>query len=436
MPVAPYSSKIIHNARHFAGCHRPKHHTYSCATIGLCINLFNTAGITAAAVVKVLEVLRDFTSGLDSIPCANSIRDWHQKWALSELVKPGAILHGPSKSTEWAMLCDISISIGGQRIFLVLGRELTSATTHRALRFEDVSVLAIGVQQQQSWNTQRIKSFLLERVVNKYTIRYAVTDKGPCIAKAMKDLGIERVDDIGHACARHLKKQHDQTANYEALIKGCTHFSRYNTLTEGCRVKPPKLRGTARFMSVAELAYHCVQLINWRKAPLGTLFNGVVCHEGMRAKLDWLVPLEKYVIHLNYTCRAIRRVESVLKHHGVSQQTQAWVYRKLVCDPEMTQLGDATKAMLTDYVNEQYEISKRLKIDRVLCSTDIVESCFGTFKYRVPKQPGLRSAFLNIATYGRRLIDPKRIAKAMETHTTRQVKEHISEQLIMKRNVA
>lgn len=433
--AAPTPTNIVHWANLFDVNACPKHHTFTFLVIGLCLNLIEQAGLSPAQVVQVLKCIRPLVDGLYRIPCRRSIADWHSKWAVYQLTNNKPAITQEQEMRHWAVLCDISIVLGGKRILLVLGVDLSHYNFGTALRLQDVNVLAVGVQDQRSWTAKRIVTFFRKRVLNFCKVDYAVTDGGPSLVKAMKVLRLERVDDISHAVARHLKARHVKREDYQALIKGSTHFRRYNTLTKSCRLRPPQLRGTARFMNITPLARWACEVLDWMAATPGTLYRNLVCDAQIRQKFEWLLPLQDYVRHLDAQCQGLRLVEKVLKQYGVGRHTLIWWRRQNQRRIELRKLDQSSRLMVQEYLDHQVDIARRVGRYQVLCSTDLVESSFGRFKHRSTKHPKMSKSCLRIATYGQPILEGRAIAEIMESHTMEKVTKYIQEELFFQQKV-
>lgn len=404
----------------------PKYHTYSLGIIALALDLASHAGLGNRKVVEVLKVLNKYLGTFDRLPSYNTVRDWVAKrgyYQLSEL----RCATGPSAT--WAIIVDVSIRVGGQRLLLVLGVNLKEYNFDRPLAFSDVRVLSLGLRHEKSWSGAAIKSHLKKHVLKYYKVVYLVSDSGPGIKLAARELGLPRIDDVSHAFARILKREYNHRSDFEAFIKKCTHVRRYNTINPDSHLRPPQLRGTARFMNVAPL-------IKWATGMLEVLdHEGVTYYKGKsftarhRAKVAWLLELRAFVGQLAATLKMTDKISQWIKCHGLSIQTVAWAKISLENNPQRSLINRSVYQEILGYLDGELIKVGQLELPTVICSTDVIESFFGKYKESIPKVAMVNSHTLRIVTYGQEIQSMAQVKKMMEYTNLKQLRLWRDQQL-------
>jgi len=411
----------------------PKHHTYSLGLMALALDLASYASLGNRKVVEVLKVVSKYLGIFDQLPCYNTIRNWVAKRSYYHLCQ----LHSsPGSSTTWAIIVDVSIRVGGQRLLLVLGVNLDEYGFDRPLTYGDVRVLSLGLRHEKSWSGAAIKSHLKEQVLPHYSIAYLVSDSGPNIKLAARELGISRIDDISHAFARILKRQYNKRSDFELFVKKCTHLRRYNTINPDSHLRPPQLRGTARFMNIAPLIKWAVGMLEVLDNKGATHYKGKAFTTRHRTKVEWLIELRDFVNQLQATLEMTDKISQRVKHHGLSLQTVAWAKINLENSSQKSLIEQSVYLEIIDYLDGELATVQQLKLPVVICSTDIIESFFGKYKESIPKVAMVSSHALRIVTYGKEIQNMAQVKKMMECTNLEQLRIWRDQQLIQDRLLA
>jgi len=230
---------------------RPKFHTYDLITIGLALDLAST-GLSNRAIPKVLKMIQRYVAVGFTVPSYGSVRNW--------VAKRGCYLLDPlsrkeSLDNDWCIIVDVSISIGAQRLLVVVGVDLSKYDHSLPLQLSDIEVLGLTTRTLEGWPAAAVAEYLEEQILAHYSVAYMVSDAGPNLKRAAQDLGLERIDDISHSIAASVKAAYTQLDGFEYFIKKCIHLRRYNGLNDFIGIRPPLLRGKARFMNISGLIY-------------------------------------------------------------------------------------------------------------------------------------------------------------------------------------
>ncbi len=111
-----------------------------------------------------------FRLAFKKIPSHTTIRNWACKMGYYRVHKE------VEKSKElWLILIDESISLGNEKILLVLGMPLSKVVFGQALHLSELRVLSMEVCK--TWTGETIHS-VLEKVSKNYPIGYIISDEG------------------------------------------------------------------------------------------------------------------------------------------------------------------------------------------------------------------------------------------------------------------
>ena len=121
--------------------------------------------------VQVLLCLRLVSSRLNQklVPSYNSIRNWCCKAGYHRLVYEGSVEEG-----EWVYFVDESISLGKERILLVLGIPVNRLDFKKSLSLDSMRVLSIELSK--SWKGQDIAA-VLSKLRERFPMAYVVSDE-------------------------------------------------------------------------------------------------------------------------------------------------------------------------------------------------------------------------------------------------------------------
>ena len=273
-------------------------------------------------------------------------------------------------SKNYALVIDESITIGSQKLLLVLG--IPSQHPGHALRQEDIQVLGMFVAA--SWNSEDVKE-KLELIMKSvsHNADYIVSDGGHNLAKAASLAGIPRHQDIGHSFGTILESQYkkDQEFNDFVTLMGKARLQHH--LTPMAYLLPPNQRSISRFLN-------CFDWVEWAKKMLG-VFGGLSQKE--QEAFAFVKDHEALINELDQVMNCFRVVEARIKNEGLSfatcLQCKSFIYKTLLQSTCRRAMMVGTKMFL--YLDEEKKFLKG-KDDVHNLSSDIIESTFGIFKSR------------------------------------------------------
>jgi len=389
---------------------KPKYHSYSIQIIMLCMFLRQKGNCSLRSTSSILRIVALILDLELSYPSRSSIQNWEKKLGYSRLKKES------KKGKKWVLIIDESISIGKQKILLILGVEVSNYKMNSALRFKEVSVLCIAIGS--SWKGESIAAEIKKIKARKFSILYSVSDEGTNIAKALKISKIRHIKDCTHSIGNLLKKQYKDNELFVLFRKKCGELRREVYLGENAIIIPPKQRTKGRFLNLQPLS-------NWAYKMLLLLEKeGDELSPEQREKLSWLKEYKILVLEIYMQCKTMNELFKIMKNKGLSAQNIE------VCKEILN------KSNVTDFfkkgVEEYMATNLKLAINEnvLICCSDIIESYFGKYKGLLSQTSSqvITDSCLCIANFSQN-FNEKEIKRAMEEIKIVDLKNWKQEQL-------
>lgn len=398
------------------------HHSYSAEQIQLCVELRSTGGCSYRGCLRVLQVL-SFCLGLELFsPSASSIRNWEIKLgyytvheALDEVV-----------CSDYALIIDESITIGGQKMLLFLGVALSSYNFDKPLSMVDVDILYIAVSK--SWKAPEIL-VELQGIQNRgYHFKYCCCDNGNNLRKVLKMSEIPHVEDCTHALGKLLEKRYKNDTVFKTFTQKSNLFKRQIALSVYAHFIPPKQRAKGRFLNLAAISHWSTRMLGvleaYQKQPMK--------YKQEIEKLAWLGEYADFIKQLESQQSLLESIWKVLKTEGLSKATQLKCHKLI----RKSTVEDSFKTDIKDYLKRN--LKKVEDLENLICSSDIIESIFGKMKNKLSANPqaGLTETCLAVANYGKKTT-VHQIKQAMENTKIVDIqqwrKENMPESILQKK---
>ena len=344
--------------------------------------------------------------------------DWVHKVGLYQLSRK------KEKADDWVIVLDHSIQLGPEKLFVVLGIRESEIDFSRALRFQDLEPLLLVAKEK--WNGEAVRDCLLKVKALMGNIIYAVGDYGSDIKKGLQLAEIKHVHDIGHRIALILQRIYEKDEQYQEFMNDLTKMTKKLAQTEFAYIIPPKRRNKSRFQNISIT-------INWAIKVLRRLRGRKIGKE-VRQKIKWVKKYQQLIEELSAINAVICEIEKILKSNGLSKKTLKRCTR--ISKKLTTERGKIVAKQIAEYLKES--ISLLPENDTILCSSDILESCFGKYKNYLSNNSmaGITNLVLCIAAFTSSLEECE-IKEALETTTVTEVrrwtKKHVGKTLLQKR---
>jgi hypothetical protein len=384
----------------------PAKHRYPVAIIWLCIQFQMYGGVSFRACRHCIAELCLILSLNCGVPSHVSIRNWACKCGYFRLQQHLADSKVPS---TYAVIVDESISIGAERLLLVLGLPLENWSFQKPVSLSDVQVLSLRVGQQ--WKAEQVSDVLSE-VEKSYKIAYIVSDRGNNLVKSYEQNAYIHLPDITHVIANALEKMY-KNALFIEMNQICGGLRRRWYMSKSAPLMPPSQRKKARFHNIFTLAVWAKQI----KQIYETL------DKEQQKELEWFIKNTAIIDEMLCLRAMVSQLSDCLKTEGFNQTTQLKVLQILTdCQtPKTLYFKQQIEGYLIDLCQKQ---QKNQLPKTLFCCSDIIETAFGKFKYKISTNSigGITEFALTIANFGT-TFSRDEIIKSMESIKIQHLKD-------------
>lgn len=362
-------------------------------------------------------------------PSHVSIRNWTLKMGYYELT------HQKQKSDDWIAILDHSIQFGREKILVVLGiKESDFFKLNRPLQYTDLTTLLIV--SKSNWNGTLVSIELkkLENEIGK--IKYAVADYGSDLKNGLVLSMIPHIHDLSHLIALLMQKLYVNDHKYNEFKSRMINMRHKFVQTDIAAIVPPKGRKKSEYQSFDKI-------IEWANTALNLVNNKlndpeqITCLQEyfetktldrIKTELSWVSNYSELITELSIINCTVKEVEKELKHNGLSKSSFEKCVRML--GKLKSNKGKTLKEQLIIKMNQQIQLLSNT--DKILFSSDILESIFGKYKNRVSENPmaSITSLMLIIAAFTCNLTEES-VKKSIETVKVADIKKWSNENVVI-----
>ena len=352
--------------------------------------------LSLRAVPRVLTAVFGFLSGCAAgrMMAWTTVRGWLMRlgwYALHRTLE---------RAGDWAYLIDHTVQIGVVKCFAVVGIRLSRLPyPARCLQLEDLNLIALEPMSHSSAAT--VEKALEEAALRTGVPRLIVSDEGTDVRG-----GIERYRDahhdqtvatcdLAHKGANLLRKllEADELWSGYAARLGTTKAKLQQT-SLACFASPT-LRPKVRFMNLAaplRWARWCLRALDqpWPAEPTVSERQqsvlATIDREHLEARLGWLRDYREAIERWSQWHEVIQVVVRHVRRHGIERNTVATLRGRLAKLNLLPSAQAAAEEMI-GFVADQATVL-RPGVERLIASTEILESLFGNFKNLEQQQSG------------------------------------------------
>lgn len=343
-----------------AAAARPPRHTYRYPAIQLALALVLQVGVSFRAASKVfVEINLCFGLHIGD-PTHTTIRNWTRKQGVGNFKEKGYF-----NDQQWVLIADESVQFGNKKLLLVAAVPAHHGFEKGYLTYADLTPLVLQVSS--SWKAEAIADALREAIAVEQ-VAYAVSDLGCNLVKAFRLLGIPCVEDVNHQFSWIMQRLLENDATYKRYAKKLSSLRAKLSLSQLARIVPPNQRIMSRYMNLTPLFEWGARMLALRKTDRLTSEE--------KKQLRFLPAYRQFILSTGALLQALNRMQTTLKTGGFNPQNVEQ------CRQLLAPLTDARSLKAREMV-EDYMDRNRLKMGAyktLLCSSDIVESCFGKYK--------------------------------------------------------
>ncbi len=331
------------------------------------------------------------------------------------------------KFDDWVILIDESVEFGNDKLLVLLGIREAHIDFSRPLNYQDMTCLKLIASS--SWTGEQINEVIHELTSEIGNIKYAVADMGNAIKKALRLAPIPHVHDINHKLSWFIKELVKDDTDFHAYTKKLARLRGSMPLSKVSYILPPQQRAHSRFMNLKPI-------FDWGESILELIENnGLGALE--KEKLDNIKEHKKLIRQMAELIRLANKTQEIIKNNGLTETT------KKDCIALFDKVDDSKTLQFRDMINTFFTTTIGLikNTDKILCSSDILESSFGKYKNYISnnKSVGITDLSLTIPAFlGKH--ENEEITKALENVKTQDIKlwgkTNLGESLTKKRQVA
>lgn len=328
---------------------------------------------------------------------------------------------------DWIILLDESIEFGNDKLLVILGIREAHIDFSRPLNYQDVTCLKLIASS--SWTGEQINEVINGLTTEIGNIKYAVADMGNAIKKALRLASIPHAHDINHKLSWFIKELLKNDTDFQAYSKKLARLRGSMPLSKVSYILPPQQRTHSRFMNLKPI-------FDWGESILELIEN-----DGLgpleKEKLDNIKEHEILIRQMVELIRLANKTQEIIKNNGLTETT------KKECIALFDKVDDSKTLQFRDMIDTYFTTTIELikNTDKVLCSSDILESSFGKYKNYISKNKsvGITDLSLTIPAFlGKH--ENEEITKALESVKVQDVKQwgkdNMGESLTRKRQMA
>jgi hypothetical protein len=392
---------------------RPRGHSYSAQRISQAVSLVLWANNSFRGAARSLQVLCPEAG--ESSPSLWSIRNWVLRLGLYELERPKPV------AQDWVLILDHTIAVGQHKALLVLGVRLGELEReHFALGHQQVRILGLEIWEGSSGPKVLASLEAIREQIGG--VRLIVSDAGSDLKKGA-ELFCEHhpqsdwIGDVSHRLARLLEAQLKEDPTWQSFVSQAAQCRSQCQQTALSALMPPAQRGKARWMNYQPLVSWGLDLLDnpvpsWaERQQYERLFGWIRSYE--QELSDWWM-----MMHLN------QETARIIKESGIASESIARARAML----QERAKGERLRGYAAGIRQYLREVQNKLRPgERLLGSSDVIESIFGKYKLLVERsaQKAITSLILAIgAVVSERT--PEVVQQAMEAVRMESVQQWFS----------
>jgi len=329
------------------------------------------------------------------------------------------------KTNDWIWIIDHSIQLGKEKCLIILAVRERELPRTRALKYEDVEIIELKLVEK---STGEIVYQQLEKVKDKTGIpRAIVSDMGSdikCGIRKFQEINQEtsHIYDLKHKIAILIRDILETDEQWNEFRKFSNQLIRKIQNTKFAGYRPPRQREKARYMNIEPL-------VRWGKSMLikKELLAKIDKKDDDELKLhrhlEDLMQFEENIEIWDEMVQFISTIERFMNIHYLQNNS----YEKFIelhsnkLKSLQTEKAKLLATQILNFIKEQQKVCK--EDERLLHSSEILESLFGKFKFLEKEQS--KSSFTNLLLSVGAMVSKNTqstILRALESVTTPMIK--------------
>ncbi len=353
-----------------------------------------------------MTILSEFTEYSFEAPKHTTIISSIKKLGIYNLEKP------KEKANDWIIILDESIEFGNEKMLVILGIREKDINFTRALKYQDLTPLSIKISD--SWKGEDIKKEIESVKKEIGCIKYAVADMGNALKKGLRISGIHHVVDITHKISWFIKQLYGKDECFISYTKKSAHLRGSVPLSKLAYILPPAQRVHSRYMNLKPI-------VDWGNSIIRLLESA----KELKLEREKLGFVSDYKIFLDEIDKIITlsiKIQKIIKNKGLSEKTIN-LCGDLFDKKQNNKKTIRFKEQIMGYLKETLSIEQTIKSSKLICTSDILESCFGKYKNMISanKSLGITDLCLTISAITSDYRNEQEIFNALENVRTKKV---------------
>lgn len=379
------------------------------------LECYAKAAIGCRKLATVLSIfLKPFQ---EKSPHHTTIRNWIWRCGY-------AILTSPKESGDgWTVIGDLTVNLGKMKVLALLGVQKSKIEDRNDLTLTHSDVEVLKLVPCIRSNGQFVCDALnrAAECVNG-TLEAIVIDRGSDVKKGAylfkeNNSSTKIIHDISHKLSNVMEKNLKDDPRWKRYTSKLTQTRHRVQQTEFAALMPPVLRRDARFMDIRDIVFWRSR-INEIKAR-GNLKE--IAEERFNEFLGWL---DKYIAPLReweIMVEAADLIKELTRKYWLSKDLYEYI-RDAMGYFKIT--GKKAKKFIKEALETLYEEVEKLgDEEKVLCSTEVLESIFGKYKQvNVGSQQGVSGNVLGICLFTGKNLTQDQIIVNLESCSTKIMK--------------
>jgi len=367
------------------------------------------AGVSFRAVGKLFVEINLHLELSLGTPTHTTVLNWTKKQGVGNFREKDYFNSG-----EWVLIIDESIQFGNKKLLLVVAVPSDFRFEKRAVGYHDLTPLIIKVSD--SWKSEDIARELSSHIALD-RISYAVSDNGNNLVKTFEQLKIRHMEDINHKFSCIMQKVFENNELFISYTKQLSGMRGKLSISRYARIVPPTQRIVSRYMNL-------YPVFSWGVKMLKLLETDRLTDEE-KTILSFLHDYRDFIIETHKLIEILNSIQKLIKNNGFNKQNINMALQSLDF------LNDNNAVKVKKLVKE-YLFCTELKMGNfanILCSSDIIESCFGKYKELTKSNKTVGITDLSLCLSAMMCKNTEKIKNDFERIKTKDVKNWKNENI-------
>lgn len=284
------------------------------------------------------------------------------------------LLRAKQNPSDWYWIVDHVLGEGTVKCLAVLGIPSSFVEGNNDLTISLTNVEPFGLIPMSNTTGAAIKEALIQvSTITGVTPRAILSDHGSDLWLGVKEFCKHTENkttehyDVCHKVAIELKKLFESDPQWIEFREKAAHSKRLLYNTDGVRYAPPNQRKKGRYQNVDIL-------VRWANR---TLKIGEEIPMKIKEKLQWVFEAQAKIETWSQWVEIAKHTREEIRCRGFDKEAEDRLAARLT-PLSMTKTSEDLACRFIDYV--AFESGKLLKGERVLGSTEAIESLFGCYK--------------------------------------------------------